>query len=506
MITSTDLFDLIRTLSKSEKTYFQKHASVFIREGGNKYVQLFDAIAQQHQYDEKKIIDQFKDEKFTRQFSVAKNYLYNRLLDAMHSYHTSILSEVHGRMDRAEYLFEKGLYKQAGKMLRMAEKMARRHEMHSTLITIHEHQQFNHSIKKREPALAGKNIERSQEEIHLLNNHLEYLKLLAQTQHVYNLYGRTQNKKYLHDFKKIMQNPFLKNESQALTFNGKRRFYDIHAIYNSIIKNNEKAYRFSNKILSLFDEDPEKKKHAAIQYSGYINNTILFCHLLRRYTDIEQHLQQLQEIRPLLKTKYEEARFFEIYTNNLLNLYNTTGRFTQARKLLPGIIEELPGHEKKLADRDKLLLYGNIAYTFFGLGDYKSCLSWINKIRNGLPVNIRPDFESEVQMVNIIVHRELGHTELIPHLVVSFYRLLRKKSLLKKPEKYLLRFLKKLPEADTAPKLIREMAGLRDKIAAYSKAGAEPFFFFDIGSWLESKIQKKEFAAIISERSKKHLK
>ena len=523
MIVSTDLFDLIRSLSKTEKSYFKRNSSTFSAVmspsggqpqvgstarggGGTNYLQLFDAISAQDSYNEKELIRHFKGEKFVRQFSVAKNYLYNRILDTMQAYHSSVLSEVHGLMNRSEYLFEKGLYKQADKLLRMAEKIARKHELHSILISIYELQKFDQAIKKREPQTAEKNIGWAQEENILLNNHLAFLKLLAQTQHVYNLFGKTKNKKYLVAFKKIMSSPLLKEESRALTFNSKRRFYDIHAIYNSILGNEENAYHFSKKIISLFDLNPEKKKNAAIRYAGYISNMLLFCHYLRKYTEMDGYLQKLIDIKSLLTSKYEKARLFQIYTTNYLSLYCTTGRFDVTEKLLPSIIAELPEHEKKLAPIDKFLIFGNIAITFFGLEDYKNCLVWINKIRNELPANTRPDLDSEIMLMNIIVHNELKHEELIPHLVTSYYRFLSKKELATKPEKYLMAFLRKLPGANTETKLTHSMIQLKTQLDAYKKKeGSNPDytpFFFDIISWLESKIRKISFSGIIQEHIK----
>ncbi len=506
MIISTSLFDLIHSLSKTEKTYFKKNSTAFLRERGNNYLQLFNVIAEQDSYNEKEIIRQFKGEKFVRQFSVAKNYLYNRILDTMQAYHRSVLSEVHGLMNKSEYLFEKGLYKQADKLLRMAEKIARKHELHSILISIYEHQKFDQAIKKREPGIAEKYIDKAEKEKLLLNNHLNFLKLLAQTQRVYNLYGKTKNKKYLTSFKKIMNNPLLKDESHALTFNNKRRFYDIHAVYNSILGNEQKAYYFSQKIISLFDTNPEKKRSAAISYAGYINNTLLFSHFLRKYREMENYLQKLVEIKSILISKYQKARLFQIYTSNYLNLYGTTGRFDVSEKKLPSIIAELSEHEKKLAPIDKFLIFGNLANTFLGLEDYKNCLAWINKIRNELPANTRPDLDSEIMLMNIIVHNELKHEELIPHLVTSYYRFLSKKELATKPEKYLLSFLRKLPGANTETKLKQSISQLKDRLDAYEKKeGNNPDytpFFFDIVSWLESKIQKRSFAEIVREKAK----
>ncbi len=505
MTVSSDLFDLIRSLSKTEKAYFKKNGTLFLREGGNKYLQLFDAIAGQTSYDEHKIRQLFKGEKFIRQISVAKNYLYNRILHTMQLFRHNAASEVYGQLDRSEFLFEKGLYRQAEKQLRIAEKLAIRHELHAALLAIRE-QKSEQFLKRRDPKGAEWEMGRSRLDIRALSNHSDYLALLAKTQQVYNQFGKTKNRKYLQEFKKIMRNPLLQNESRAITFSGKRRFYDIHAVYNSILGKEERAYHFSKKIISLFDENADKKKYAAIQYAGYLNNTLLYCHFLQRYRESRIYLEKFSGIKPLLSGKYEKARLFEIYTNNFLNLYNSTGLFEKAKKMLPVFIAELPLHAGKLADRDKLLLYGNIANTFFGLGEFKNCLAWINRTRNELPANLRPDLESEMHLLNILVHLELGHTELIPHLVNSYQRFLKSKEMITTPEKYLLAYFRKSRTEDTEAQRIGRMAELRDQLTGYIRSNRNRSSysppFFDMVCWLESKIEKREFSEVIRDKKK----
>ena len=502
MIISSDIYELIKSLSKAEKNYFRKHSSVFIREEGKRYMLLFNAIDGQKVYDELKLMKHFKGERFVKQFSVAKNYLYNRILAAMESYHSNPSSDAHSMMNRADFLFEKGLYRQADKMLRRGEKFAKKHELHSALIAMHYHHAFDHHVKRREPKKAEQRIAQAKKETELLNNYMQYSSLLAQTMQLYNLYGKTKNKKYIHDFNKLMKHPLLKDESGALTFNGKRRFYDIHAVYNSIIENERKAYQYSQKIISLYDSDPEKIKHNAIIYAGYINNTLLFCHSLKKFKEIESYLEKLKMISPLMKTPYQKARLFEIHTNNYLNLYNSTGRFSISKKILPDVLQEITTHQKKLAPVDKLLTYGNIANTYFGLEDYKNCIHWTNKIRNELPLNLRPDLDSEIRMLNIIAHYELGNEELIPHLVISYYHFQKKKSSLSKSEKLLLSFLKKLPAISTEEKLIDKMKTLKKQLSLI-QSHSSLLQFFDITSWIESKIENRMFAEVVRKKTEK---
>ena len=50
---STELFNLIQSLSKSEKRFFKLSSS--LQDGEKNYLKLFDAIEKQKSYDEKEI-------------------------------------------------------------------------------------------------------------------------------------------------------------------------------------------------------------------------------------------------------------------------------------------------------------------------------------------------------------------------------------------------------------------------------------------------------------------
>ena len=63
-----DLFQLIKSLSKSEKGYFKKFSYLYTIEGEKNYIKLFDAIEKQKEYDEKKLLKIFNEEEFIKQF------------------------------------------------------------------------------------------------------------------------------------------------------------------------------------------------------------------------------------------------------------------------------------------------------------------------------------------------------------------------------------------------------------------------------------------------------
>ena len=130
------LFELIHSLSKSEKRYFKIFTSS--HKENNNYVKLFDAIHAQKDYDENLLLNQFKDEDFTRQFSVAKNYLQNLILKSLSSHHNKAKKsiELNEFLSQIEILYWKGLYKLAHKRIKQAKKIADKYDLAHYLLMI----------------------------------------------------------------------------------------------------------------------------------------------------------------------------------------------------------------------------------------------------------------------------------------------------------------------------------------------------------------------------------
>lgn len=120
-----NLFILIKSLSKSEKGYFKKHSSFYGRsQEKNNYIKIFDAMNVQKEYNEQKLLRKFKTEGFINQFSVAKNYLYNTILDSLEAYNKTVNIGLRSAMNGADILVDKGLLTQAQKLLKKAKRIA----------------------------------------------------------------------------------------------------------------------------------------------------------------------------------------------------------------------------------------------------------------------------------------------------------------------------------------------------------------------------------------------
>jgi hypothetical protein len=82
----SSIFSLIHSLTPSEKRYFKLYAQRQVQGRNTNYLKLFEAINTQVKYDEPELLKRFRKETFVKQFSVAKNYLFNMLLKSMQEY------------------------------------------------------------------------------------------------------------------------------------------------------------------------------------------------------------------------------------------------------------------------------------------------------------------------------------------------------------------------------------------------------------------------------------
>ena len=134
----TDLHELIRSMSMSEKRYFHRFSSLHTVGERNNYQRLFDRIAGMNVYDEGSLKKKFHGETFIRHLPSEKNYLYNQVLDALNSFHRdrTFLSRHTAGLAKIEMLFHRGLFRQCRTLVLKLKKEAYLFEKFSLVMII----------------------------------------------------------------------------------------------------------------------------------------------------------------------------------------------------------------------------------------------------------------------------------------------------------------------------------------------------------------------------------
>jgi hypothetical protein len=112
MTPQTDLFDLIKSLSASEKKYFKLYAATIGGKEATSYMKLFHLLDKMDVYDEMQVKKKFKNERFIKQLSVLKNYLLNLIIKSLLNSKESVYASSHLQLQVAtvQLLYEKGLH------------------------------------------------------------------------------------------------------------------------------------------------------------------------------------------------------------------------------------------------------------------------------------------------------------------------------------------------------------------------------------------------------------
>ena len=103
-----NIFQLIKSMSASEKRYFKRHYA----SDKSLSTELFDHLNKQEQYDEDAVKKHFLNTKLTQNLKVYKVQLSDLILKSLVSYHNkkSIRSKIRMGLEEVEILMDKQLY------------------------------------------------------------------------------------------------------------------------------------------------------------------------------------------------------------------------------------------------------------------------------------------------------------------------------------------------------------------------------------------------------------
>ncbi len=424
MSKNKSLHQLIHSLSTNEKRFFKLYASRHSIGGENNYVKLFSLFEKVKVFDDKEIKKLASKATFIKYFSAEKNYLYNLLLDCLDIYHreTSIDRQISKLINTGRVLMERKLNSQGASALKNAKKLSVLHDRQENLTTI------NYLLKMNDfgsEDISLKSLQKYHEEE---RNSLKQLYEKQKYQHAFEqlllhrrLYGITADDNVVEEL--IAQYPHVAEPiPEAFDAFGIEAYYLISRLeYCRITRNKTEGRVISRKLLKSMECDQNKIAGEYIEL--YIYALFVFV-AFRYYDSIEEAHFQLKKLRNLDKyidarvTKNEHARCFEYYFTALTDLWLEKKSFSEIHHEIREFEMAFEKYEPYLTPTFVLTMHFNIACLFFGLGEYKEALKWVNKVRN-TNTQFRQDIFYDLRTLNLIIHLELGNEYLLPSLIKS---------------------------------------------------------------------------------------
>ena len=508
---SNELFMLVKSLSKSEKRFFKLSST--IQAGDKNYLRIFDFIEKQNEYDEEELKSTFKDETFIKHLPSEKNHLYKLILKSLRSYYgeQTISSILKQEIKNIEILYAKALYKECGKFLMRAKKLAIEYEKFYYLFELIEWEK-----KLIEESYEFGNFDANLNDliteetkvIEQLRNLAEYQILYSKINYIFRSGVFTKNSEERAIVNAIADNHLIKGKNTALSTRAASICYYIKGLCAATNRNYQDSYVFFNRTREILDNHPKLKLDLGKRY------LLTLFHLVKCYIDDRNYdMAQItvDEIKSLSGQKGFDStdlkvKIATIHFNEQLNLLNMKGDFESAVGFIDDKQNEISGLGDKISKEQKLKILFNSAYSYFGNKEYKKCLQLINDILNDNESTLRQDIFGFSRLLNLLVHLELENFDFLEYEVKSTSRFFNKTERDYKIEGFLIKNVRKLAKAQDN----LAQSDLYESMYAELKELLEDnnerviLEYFDILAWVCSKIKGMPLGEAIKYESIQH--
>lgn len=485
-------FTLIKNLDMSEKRYFKLFAERHATE--NKSIILFEIIDSISTENDAEIKQLLAERNVSAAFLAAdKNYLYNQILRSLQGFHHKKSLTIYQieKLLQIELLYEKGLYDlciyEAESTLKIAEKKED-FSLKIELLTwlrkavgyskgLMSAYQINQMIKHNNDLMA---------------NQIAYTDLYYESLKIKFGGFKARDIKQIAQFKKLFQNPLLKDVKNAKSLLAKLRYYLIYANYYYVINDAKKEKEHLKITLQLMEHSEYYHVENPFDYiyvfNFYLNllkndNTTIFYKELSRFKNFSDAVK--------ISKEKSEMQIFHFSALVELNMKIERGLYKDCLEIIPAIEAKL----KKFADRIEPAIQINLfylfAYAYFKTSQHRKALLIANHIINNYQENDKEDIYNLSKVFLLILHYELNHSDLLEYLVPRTIKDLKKKGKLYQTEMLVLNVLQKTHSVTTYNKA-RNFVKLREKLLDLksTKFEATANTLFDFEDWCSQKIMQ----------------
>lgn len=466
-----DVFQLVRSLTKAEKRFFNLYSA--LSEGDKNYVKLFQALEKMTEYDEKKLKKKLAGERFLSNLSYEKNYLFKMLMRSLRIFHDEGDTEnmLHSRFMDINILTEKGLYQASRDALKKTMQVAERNNKSEYLIAL---LKIDTELDDRmyDIGKTTKNIERHFIEI---EHHVEQIQSYNIYKKLYDsfwIHARQRREKGMEGLRKLMNLPELKKYPEKAGFQSQKFFLSINSSFNMFEGRVKESLAYSEKLIALISGQPELIRDQPKTYYATINNLIgryIYLGEENKFFDtLTQFRSFPDKVNPLRKRFYT----VKVATSSIqleLEFYLFNNQQKKAMQRLPKLVSVLKEYDEEIPPEHVLTLNYTAACIYFNNGHYKDALRHVHRIINDEELqDQRIDLQCNARLMRICCYHDINDTVGMELAIKDLKRILRNEQIQYDSLKLLMPYFSKAVVM-TATQRKQELAVLEKKLVALIK-------------------------------------
>lgn len=516
MRNSRQVFQLIKSLSKTEKRYFRLQAKT--REGDKVYLKLFELIDKAKTYDEDKLIPDLSKKTgettsmVRKTLTYRKHYLFGQLMRALRNYYQEKLPdlEILIPLMNARILAGKRLHQLAHQELTRSRKKAHRYYRTAWQVPI-----LDLEIEVEMARLrggtgkwhTGPEIMNGNQILETLKAEWQWKGTLTFVQHELSrlttdnagekgnellelLEGSLENLPLPHDLNtKIV---YYKYKSLIAMFRDRdfrssstydRRIIQIMEANPAIIHAHPEDYLTTLARILTAEQQSRNKQKAAKALEK-----------IERFREKKELMQRL--VLPQGKTEMEAYRF-----RSRMREAIATMNLAPLRPLLPEIETFFLHYSPLLPNSLYLLFLYYLGFIHYLDSAWSKSLNYLNQLIRENKSQIPGTLYMNTRIISLMVHFELGNYELLEYQINNLYREQGVRDRFGAIEKTMLNFLRKSAHFQDQQQYQAALEDLEQQIKLLNQDPAEfqAADYFRFGSWVEAKLTGRPFLEVIRE-------
>lgn len=495
---STDLFQLIKSLTAQEKKYFKQFSKMYSEERDNNYLLLFDVVDEQTEYDEPAVKKKFTGNAFVNNLGVAKIYLNEKILDALSAMYAETDGAVllKSRINHFELLAKRKLMN--GALIAFEKAYSLAIETGSLTLLPHIIRQKNlmlsHHGKKFSPQEFVVNAEKAIEQTKILENYLQYELLSIKCNLIYTDSTFLVDPKKMKELDEIMKHPLLQGKGDVLSYKAWFYLTRIQYRYYFTKQRTEDCYNLLTNALLYLNKNAKETHEWQVANFHFYTDIIELCFSLQYFDEASVHLKKLNEF---IQTKQQPAMALQ------QNYFAFKIRFHSESGL--EIEKGIEHWEKnktwwqtqqyKFEVNTRGIILVAVLQLYFLAGDWKSALKILNEL---LTSKLAHGYERFVRIYWLMIQFEIENIELLHDQAASVRKWFQKTKIVSKEESEIIKFFQKIDKAVGKKEVEIQMKELQQRLLKQEDKSANGNSILQ--DWLESKITTQPMNKILQSK------
>lgn len=501
------VFQLIKSLTKSEKRSFKIYVGRLNDQQDAKFIKLFDALDKMDRYDEK-VLTKKMDGMSKSQLANLKSHLYKQVLLVLRINHlkSDVDIQLREHLDYVRLLFKKGLYDQSMKMLNRIKGTADNYKKNIFRLAL---LNYEKNIENQQMLTLNETRVReidkdTQSLLRKISVAQSFFSLALRMKAQFLRHGMIRNEDELEKLNKVFYSNLPEYDKTKMSFSEQYNMCRAYYWYSYLTQDFEACVKYTELWVSIFkSHDLTHLRHA--EFLRGLNRLLQSLFRINNPAKFDLYYEELVEFEKIYAKAIDgnsKQLLLRCLTIQTFNKCFLEGDFKTYGAKLERYLEKIEGQLEYIDRNNQLVIFYKSAILFFGLGKYEKCKAALDRVLDDRDEHLREDLKSFAYILYMIVlyeERDFDHLEKIRKRGFVY---LRQRNILGQFHHIILQFIKKT-ESIMPLEMKGELKNLRSSLEPLldDKFESKPLLYFDIMAWLESKISGRSFQEVVKEEA-----